>query len=280
MAAVLARDDVDAIDIILPIAMQPAVVEAALTAGKHVLSEKPVAPDVASGRRLLDTAARLTQSFGRVWMLAENFRFEPAFQRARELIRSGCLGRPIQFYWNTYVALDPQNKVYKTPWRRDNSFPGGFLLDGGVHDIAAMRTMMGEVQSVSAYVTQVRSDLPPCDTLSATLRFDSGAFGIYTRTFAASGPWDSFAHVIGDEGALRVNNGRLELTRGAKTTSQSFAIDNVEAALVDFARCIEEGRVDKSTPEQGLQDVAILEAMFDSARKGLAVNPARIVAPN
>jgi predicted dehydrogenase len=278
MAPVLERDDVDAVDIILPIAVQPAVVEAALKAGKHVISEKPVAPDVASGRALLATAAQLTQASGRIWMLAENFRFEPAFQQAAQIIRGGDLGRPIQFYWNTYVALRPQDKYYQTPWRRDNSFPGGFILDGGVHDIAAMRTMMGEVESVCAYVTQVRADLPPCDTLSATLRFDSGAFGIYTKTFVGAGPWDSFAHVVGDQGALRVNNGRLEVTRGGQTTSQAFALDNVEAELADFARCIQRGRVDVSTPEQGLQDVAILEAMFDSAREGRAVEPARVVA--
>lgn len=278
MAPVLARPDVDAVDIILPIAVQPAVVEAALRAGKHVISEKPVAPDVASGKELLKTAAQLTQASGRAWMVAENFRYEDAFQQAGQSLRRGDLGRPIQFYWNTYTTLDSQNKYYRTLWRRDNSFPGGFILDGGVHDIAAMRTVMGEVASVSAYVTQVRDDLPPCDTLSATLRFDSGAFGIYTKTFVGAGPWDSYAHVIGDRGALRVNNRQLEVTSGGQTTSRSFAIDNVQAELADFARCVEQGQVRHSTPLEALQDVAILEAMFDSARAGHAVEPARLVA--
>jgi predicted dehydrogenase len=279
IAPVLARDDVDAVDIILPIAVQPAIVEAALKAGKHVISEKPVAPDVASGKALLQTAARLTQASRLVWMVAENFRYEAAFQRAGQIVRQGEIGRPVQFWWNTYVALTPQNKYYQTAWRRDNSFPGGFLLDGGVHEIAAMRAMMGEVESVAAFVTQVRDDLPPADTLSAALRFDSGVFGIYTKTFVAEGPWESFAHVIGDRGALRVNTGRLELTTGGETTTQTFAIDNVQAELADFARAIEMGKVLQGTPEEALQDVAVLEAMFDSAREGRAVEPARIVAP-
>ncbi len=279
MAPLLARTDIDAVDIILPIAVQPAVVEAALRAGKHVISEKPVAPDVASGRELLKTAAQLAQAAGRVWMVAENFRYEDAFQQAGQSLLRGDIGRPIQFYWNTYTSLDPQNKYYQTAWRRDNSFPGGFILDGGVHDIAAMRTVMGEVASVSAYVTQVRDDLPPCDTVSATLRFDSGAFGVYTKTFVGTGPWDSFAHVIGDRGALRVNNRQLDVTSGGQTTSRSFALDNVQAELADFARCVARGQVRHSTPLEALQDVAILEAMFDSARAGHAVEPARLVTP-
>jgi predicted dehydrogenase len=279
MAPVLARADVDAVDIMLPIAVQPAVVEAALRAGKHVISEKPVAPDVATGRRLIHTAAELTRASGRVWMIAENFRYEEAYRQAGQSVRGGAIGRPVQFYWNTYTALNPQNKYYQTTWRRDNSFPGGFILDGGVHDIAAVRAIMGEVASVSAFVTQVRDDLPPCDTLSATLRFDSGAFGTYTKTFAAEGPWDSAAHVIGERGALRVNSRQLEVTTDGHTSSQPFAIDNVRAELEDFARCVEQGRVLRSTPEEALQDVAIFEAMFESARQGRAVEPARIVAP-
>ena len=46
--ALLARDDIDAVDVLLPITLQPAIIQKALAAGKHVLSEKPVAPDVAT----------------------------------------------------------------------------------------------------------------------------------------------------------------------------------------------------------------------------------------
>jgi predicted dehydrogenase len=277
LAPLLARSDVDAVDIVLPIAVQPAVVEAALRAGKHVLSEKPMAPDVATGQRLLQTAAELTRASGKVWMVAENYRYEDAFRAAGLAVRESVIGRPVQFFWNTYLNISTQDKYYQTTWRRDNSFPGGFLLDGGVHQMAALRTIMGEVESLSAFVTQVREDLPPADSLSATLRFASGAFGVFTKTFAAEGPWDSFAHVIGDRGALRVNTGLLEVTAGGLTTSQSFEIDNVQAELADFARVLQAGQPLRSTPAEALQDVAVLEAMFESARQGRPVAPARIV---
>jgi len=278
LAVVLARTDVDAVDIVLPIAVQPAVIEAALRAGKHVISEKPVAPDVATGQHLLPMAAELTRASGKVWMVAENYRFEDAFRLAGECVREGQIGRPVQFFWNRFLNISPQDKYYQTTWRRDNSFPGGFLLDGGVHDMAAVRTIMGEVESLSAYVSQVREDLPPADTLSATLRFESGALGVLTKTFAADGPWDKFAHVIGDQGALRVNTSQLEITAGGLTTRQSFEIDNVKAELADFAAIVRDGKPLRSTPAEALRDVALLEAMFDSAREGQPARPAKITS--
>ncbi len=275
--ALLARDDIDAVDIILPISVQPAAIEAALKAGKHVLSEKPVAPDVATGQQLLRNAGKLTHDAGRVWMIAENYRFEEAYQAAGQAIRRGDIGQPVQFSWVTSAAVNAQNKYYHTAWRRDNSFPGGFILDGGVHNIAAMRAIMGEVESVSAFVTQVRADLPPADTLSATLRFDSGAFGSFTVTFVNEAPWESFAHVIGDRGALRVNWKQLEVTTGGKTSAQTFEGNAVQAELADFAHVVQYGGALRSTPLDALQDVAVIEAMLESARTSCAVKPERAV---
>ena len=276
--ALLQRPDIEAVDVVLAIAVQPGVVEAALRAGKHVISEKPMAPDVATGRRLLETADRLTAENGRVWMVAENWRYEEAFRAAAQAVHGGQLGRPLQFSWTISNALTPEISYYNTAWRRDNSFPGGFLLDGGVHNIAAMRRVMGEVESVSAYVAQVRPDLPPADTLSANLRFESGAFGTFARTFAAGSGWTSRMRVTGDRGALQVDSGLLELSVGGTTSSQAFGGDAIRAELADFGRTLREGgAVVDGSPRQALQDVAIIEAMLLSARTGASVRPERVV---
>ena len=84
------------------------------------------------------------------------------------------------------MPLKPGNKYYHTDWRRSGTFPGGFLLDGGVHHVAALRQVVGEIVSVSAEVRQVRADLPPADTLSAALEFESGVIGSYSVTYAAA----------------------------------------------------------------------------------------------
>jgi len=276
LAPLLARADIDAVDIIMPIAQQPDVVTAALKAGKHVISEKPTAPDVASGRKLIETAHELTAKSGKVWTVAENWRYETAFRTAGEVIRRGDIGQPIQFNWATSSGVNAQTKYYHTGWRRDNSFPGGFLLDGGVHNIAAIRLVMGEIDSVSAYVTQIRPDLPPTDTLSATFRFDSGAFGTWTMTFVANSPWETPLQVLGDQGALRASSEKLDIFIDGNDRSQTFEVNNVQAELADFARVIH-GAPLSNTPEQALQDVAIIHAILESARTGCAVQPERFV---
>lgn len=278
LAALLARTDIEAVDVVLPINDQPSAVTAALQAGKHVISEKPVAPDVRTGRQLLHTASELTAHSGKIWSVAENWRYEPAYHAAAEAISQGVIGQPLQLNWATSSAVTPQNKYYHTAWRRDNTFPGGFLLDGGVHNIAVMRVVLGEIESVSAFVTQVRPDLPPADTLSATFRFDSGAFGTWTVSFAAGLPWETPMQILGTSGALRISNRQLEVFSGdpAQPHSQPFAINNVEAELADFARVIH-GAPLHNTPEQALQDVAVIEAMLESARTGCTVQPERII---
>lgn len=276
LAPLLARADIDAVDIILPIAVQPALIEAALKAGKHVISEKPVAPDVASGRELLQTAKQFTVNSNLVWMIAENIRYEPVFQQAGDLLQRGDLGKPIQLIWTTAFPVNQKNKYYHTAWRRDNSFPGGFILDGGVHNIAAIRAVMGEIDSLSAYVTQVRPDLPPADTLCATFRFANGAIGIWTHTVAASSPWlNASMQILGEGGAMQVNSRQLDISIDGKQSSQAFQVDAIKQELADFARVIQ-GSPMRSTPAQALQDVAVIQAILESARTGNAVKPERI----
>ena len=277
IAAVLARDDIDAVDVILPILTEPEVILQALKAGKHVISEKPVAPDVARGKALLQAAAKLAQESGTVWMVAENYRYIQEFNTAGQIVGRGDIGKPVQFCWTTYGNMTPQDKYYHTPWRRANNFPAGFMLDKGVHNMAAMRTIMGEVESVYAFVTQRHEDLPPADSLSATLRFESGAFGVFTMTVTAPCPWGDHLHVVGAEGALRIDGNRLEVTAGGKTTTQSFVGNSVETELAEFARAIQQGVKPAATPAQALQDVAVIEAMFESAKTGAPIRPERAV---
>jgi predicted dehydrogenase len=277
LPTVLARPDLQAVDIVLPIPLQPAVVEAALRAGKHVISEKPVAPTVAEGRQLLRTAAGLTGPSGLVWMVAENLRYVASYQAAAQVIRQGQIGRPIQASWAICNVINPQVKYYHTAWRRDNSFPGGFVLDGGVHSIAVIRQVMGEVESAAAFGRQVRPDLPPVDTLSANLRFESGAFGVFSITFAGTSEFASDLHVFGDRGSLRVNPSRLEVTVDEVTTTRAFASNGVQAELADFASAIRSGITPASPPLEALRDVALIEAMLESARTGAIVHPQRLL---
>jgi predicted dehydrogenase len=273
----LLRDDsIDAVDILLPIPLLPEAVAAALDSGKHIISEKPIAPTVAAGKRLLEQY-RAAPSRA-VWMVAENWRYEPAFMRAADFVRSGDLGEIITVYWALHVPVTPELKYYHTNWRRTGDFPGGFLLDAGVHHIAALRQVAGEIARVSASVAAMRSDLPPADTLSAALEFENRAIGHYTVTYAVASPFPTYLHLIGTRGGLRVDTASLEVvtSEGAQTVPLP-QLDGVTAELQAFADAIQTGAPHHNAPEAALQDVAVIEAMLHSAEQGVRMKPERIV---
>ena len=267
MDELLADPTVEAVDLVLPIQHQPAVIEKALAAGKHVISEKPAAPDVATARRLIDL--RNSRPSHQVWMVAENWRYESAFNRAATLVAEGAIGRPFTCAWSLHLPVNPANKYYHTEWRRSGEFPGGFLMDGGVHHVAVMRLILGEIERVAAVVQQARADLPPADTLAASLHFANGAIGTYLVTYAAAAHWPGALQITGEAGSLRVDRGRIELAAGGEVqTIETNERDGVQAELSAFAAAVRVNAAHRNTPEQGLRDVAVVEAMLRSAASG------------
>lgn len=115
--ALLARSDIHAVIIALPITRNPEIVSKCLAAGKHVLSEKPVAPDVEQGLKLIQLYRSQYQSKGLVWRIAENFEAEPIYRAARAAIRAGKIGKVVFFKANVVNYIDKTSKWYNTPWR-------------------------------------------------------------------------------------------------------------------------------------------------------------------
>lgn len=273
LPALLARADIDAVAIVLPIPVQPAVVAQALAAGKHVISEKPVAPSRAEALSLIELHRRRPEC---VWMVAENWRYEEAFVRGAELIRSGAIGRPLLAHWAQYSPfLRPGGKYANSEWRRAGLFVGGLLLDGGVHHMAVLRMLLGEVTAVSASVRQLAPELPPADTLTATLTFASGAQAVYLNTFALGTPFAAPLVIAGERGSLRIERGRIEQAGedGQVQVTECAFYNGVDNELAAFAAAVREGAAHRNTPLAALGDLAAMEALLASAQEGRQVEP-------
>ncbi|MCC6457114.1 MAG: Gfo/Idh/MocA family oxidoreductase [Caldilineaceae bacterium] len=276
LGALLARPDIEAVEILLPIPALPAAIRQTLAAGKHLLSEKPIAPDVATGRELLTQHAHHPEI---IWMVGENWRYEDAYLQAAEIVRSGLIGTPLTCHWAIYTPITAKSKYYHTLWRRDSSSPGGFLMDGGIHHLAALRLILGEITQVSATTRQNSPDLPPADTLAATLTFANGVIGTYLATYAIAAPWPPQLYIGGTQGSLRLQRKEIELTREGKTERiETAGFDGVEKELLAFASSIRSHTPHRNLPAAALRDLAVVEAMLDSAASGRPVTPEKVEA--
>jgi predicted dehydrogenase len=264
--AALSRDDIDAVDIVLPIDLMPLAVEKALRAGKHVISEKPIAPDVATGKHLCDLYAHHPHQ---VWLVSENWRYEAAFRLAADWINQRRIGRVVSVQWALQVRLDPSKPYFHTAWRQKPAYQGGYVLDGGVHHVAALRMLFGDIASVSAFAASIDPALPPLDTMTAVLQFESGVLGTYAITYAAPPQSPSHLIVIGDEGTLRVDRTLLEVARDGQTERHEIATGHsrsIPAMFEDFAAVVQGERSQVlGTPREALGDVAVVEALLRAA---------------
>ncbi|KAI1786206.1 oxidoreductase family protein [Ganoderma leucocontextum] len=290
----LARSDVDAVIVVLPITVQPEIILKALAAGKHVLSEKPVAPDVSKGRALIREYETKYKPKGLVWRVAENFEAEPGYLAARRIVQEGKLGKITYFSARSYNWIDENSKWYNTPWRTVPDYQGGFLLDGGVHTIAALRMILDSpFTTLSAHASLAKDILPPHDTINAIARVENGAHGIVELSWGTPVPTRAAeAHnsisVTGTDGWLEITRppGVFRVTvktatrdeKGKRVGEQTEVIEEKEGGVqFEIAGFLEalDGKDDGLDGPRGtLLDVAFIEAALNSG--GAPVDVAKL----
>jgi predicted dehydrogenase len=109
----LQREDIQAVVIALPITYQPEYIKKALSAGKHVLSEKPIAKDVETAKGLISWKSK--NAVDPIWSVAENFRFLEAVQFGADAVKK-IGGNVTTFSLKLYGFVDESDKFYQTPW--------------------------------------------------------------------------------------------------------------------------------------------------------------------
>ncbi|KAF8478829.1 oxidoreductase family protein [Gautieria morchelliformis] len=286
LKALLAHPDVDAVIVALPITVQPDVIRAAFSYGKHVLSEKPLAPSVANGLELINEYEK--QWKGKVlWRVAENLEAEPAYRKVGELVKEGKIGKVTWWKLTAVSRLGKDSQWYKTPWRTVPEYQGGFLLDGGVHSAAVLRTALpSHPISLSAYVSLAQEHLAPSDTFTAVSLSSDGSQGVFELSSGA--PVDSrnesALKVTGKDGWIDVTHSggvyRVVLHTATKDgeNHQVFEIkgEGVKKEIEHFVDAVHGGKGEGiGNPKGALRDVAFIEAGLGS--KGEKVDLEKLV---
>ncbi|MER3514956.1 MAG: dehydrogenase [Chloroflexota bacterium] len=207
----VARDDIELVDICTSNATHMPIAVAAAQAGKHILCEKPLALNADEARRMLDAA----REAGVCHMVAFNYRRVPAIALAKQWIEQEKIGRIYHFnavYYQDWL-VDPDSPF---TWRHDVREAGsGAHGDLNAHIVDLARYLVGEIEAVSGAQETFIKERPFRDQAGkgqvtvddATLflaRFHNGALGCFQATRLATGRKNFLRlEVFGSEGALR-----------------------------------------------------------------------------
>lgn len=293
----LLDSDVEACIVALPVQVQLQHVRAILRAGKHVLQEKPIDPEIETVLEALKEYRELAgpKDGKLIWGIEENYRFEEAFLYAESVVKSGKLGDVLKCVLNVDHLMNNKNVYFASKWRKDKStFPGGFLLDSSVHFMAGLRKVSGrEIKGkVSSFcVSSDRSDVPVPTTMCGVVMLGrekegGGDIPCSVSITMASGIQKFQLSVTGTDGTVHVErNGpgyivTVQQDGVQEADSQDFGFTGVERALSLFAQKVRYCRAaDRCTlqdlgplsPYQGALDLATVQsfmAMDDIDRIG------------
>lgn len=280
----IAREDIDVVDIVLPTYLHHEVGNAALTAGKHVLLEKPMALTVDECRELMESA----KSKDRVLAIGHEFRLSSQWGKMRELIEAGTIGVP------QYVLVELSRRPYRggaEGWRRDIAKVGNWILEEPIHFFDLARWYLGShgnPMSVFGVANSIHPDHPELqDNFSAILQWEDGPYAVISQTLAA------FEHhqtvkVSGTKGAMWAGwSGALDRTdkpdcflkvfdgeevRNHPLDAQSGEVFELRSEIEMMIRCIRTGEEPITKPEDGLWSAAMCLAAQQSVDEGREID--------
>ena len=278
--------DVDAVAICLPHHLHAPVAVAAAEAGKHVLCEKPIATTLQEADAMIAAAERA----GVVLMIAENEQFSLLYNKLRDLLTDGEIGRPalVQLTRECYLT---RSLVEDRPWFLDaRSAAGGMMMSGGVHSFAALLMLIGDVESVYALRARQRFvEMEGDDTSIAAVRFRDGTVGTLVESFVMKSLITAAGHEIhtlrvdGDCGSLVVRDGRTirlfserpELQVGGALTEHDIYVPAEDTFLLEiehFLTSIQTGLEPLTSGRAQRRPLEIVLAAYRSMESGQPVS--------
>jgi predicted dehydrogenase len=285
-AALLARDDVDAVYIAIPHYLLPQLTMQAAMAGKHVLCEKPMATSLAGADRAIAACAEA----GVFLSIAFDAQITPSLQQLRDLIAGGIIGELIG---TRIVALIDKPASYwssgwsgriATDWRvSKDKAGGGVTVMNAIHDINTVRYVTGlEATRVYAEHGTFATPVEVEDYLLATIRYSNNAIGhIEVGSCIKGGGQDAGPGIrlYGSEGQVVISKGiRLYTTRdveGVQTNAwQDFLpfVPYARMPIVEaFATAVLEGRQPLVSGHDGRAALQLVLAAYEAGTTGVPV---------
>lgn len=267
--------EIDAVSVCLPHHLHSEVAVDSAEASKHILCEKPMANNLDEA----DAMIRAAEKSGVTLMIAENVRFSSVNLKLKELIDNDAIGEI--FLARIFRDHEMHDSLRRRPWFLDKKKAGGGIwMAGGIHDVDALRMLIGEVEAVSLF--QARSVFPEMegdDTVAGLLRFANGAVGVVTESFSTKtyktiAPRGCPFVLNGSTGTITVLSDQIQIYGEKVEGANSFLQLKVERAdtfveeIKHFIDCIENGEVPITSGEEERKTLEVICAGYESMSRG------------
>ncbi|GAA4432799.1 Gfo/Idh/MocA family oxidoreductase [Ravibacter arvi] len=263
---------------------------AAIRAGKHCLIEKPM--EITSGRcdQLISAAAEAGVHLGVIFPS----RYHEVNINIKAAIDARRIGTPV--IGNAYVKWNRSKAYYQSaPWRGTWELDGGgALMNQGIHSVDLLQWFMGPVETVHAFAANRRhTEIEVEDTLVAILKFSNGALGtIECSTASYPGSFKrlevigtegtaigeendlltwAFEHELPEDESIREKYSGKQLSKGGVADPAAISFIGHQRQIEDFLEAIDRGGEPGVNGIEGRKSVAIIEAIYESARTGQSV---------
>jgi predicted dehydrogenase len=226
MAAMIAQEDLDLVDIVTQVNSHKTLVSLALDAGISTIVQKPFGTSLTECEEMLAKANSTAQFLA----VHENFRFQHPHLMVADILASGRIGAPT---WGRIAFRTGYNIFAGQPYLRDEE--RFILTDVGVHVLDMARVFFGEVSYVSAELQHRIPDVAGEDTATVMLLHTSGAVSVVECTYASQQTPDPFpvtlVEIEGTKGGLRLG-ADLRLTVSSNGHAETL---NADAPVLDWA---------------------------------------------
>ncbi len=262
--------DIEAVDIMVPISENYEVTKAAIEAGKHIIAEKPFASSIKGAMELLE----LSQKHKVKVLVAENFRYTEENRIMKEIILSKKLGNVVYFIDNNVTEFQKDmlgDNFAAKEWRQHPDFKGGIFLDSGVHHIARLRFLFGDVMKLAAAGRPSGTDFCEYSCINALLEFKdhiTGHYAFYNIGKETQAPLVGL-RIFFTAGEIYLEDkycGCLNVSHkdGNHEVINFKPEEGYYNELLNFYNVVANGEEIISTPEKAIGDMKIIFEILDS----------------
>jgi predicted dehydrogenase len=287
--------EVDAVSICTPAGLHLDSALPVLEAGKHLMVEKPLEINLKRGMQIVEAAEKKGLKLGGIFQS----RFYESSRVIKTALEDGRFGRLVM--GDAYVKWFRSQEYYdRTDWKGSFEYDGGgALMNQAIHAVDLLQWFMGQVQSVQARCSILgHSGIEVEDTAAAVLEFDSGALGVIEGSTAVYPGFLKRIEISGTHGTAVLEEEELktwsfeseipedmEIRRrcGVKSGSGGGASDPGAISTLghrlqfeDFTRAVLENGIPFVDGIESLKSVAIIEAIYESGKRGRMVPVERL----